>query len=67
MAGERLYVANERQTGRILVVDLPTMKVVDDFAVASAGGAARDTHFSDLCWAGIAHCGCCCGTKPGSC
>ena len=49
--GDRLYVANERQTGRIIVVDLNTLKVVDDFAVAPGGSEPRDPHYSDLCWA----------------
>jgi hypothetical protein len=46
----RLYVANERQMGRILVVDPGTLRVIDDFAVRPLGSTARDTHYSDLCW-----------------
>ncbi len=46
----RLYLANERSIGRIVVVDLIDMKVIDDFQVAPAGKAARDVHYSDLCW-----------------
>lgn len=51
VGGDRLYVANERQTGRLIVVDLATLKVIDDFAVASAGSTLKDTHYTDLCWA----------------
>jgi len=46
-----LYVANERQKGRIIAVDLETLAVVDDFTVTPSGSASDDTHFSDLCWA----------------
>lgn len=46
----KLYLANERSVGRIVVVDLMTLKVIDDFQVAPAGKAARDIHYSDLCW-----------------
>ncbi|MFN0067432.1 MAG: esterase-like activity of phytase family protein [Limisphaerales bacterium] len=51
VGGGNLFVANERQTGRLLVLDLATLKVVDDFAVAPLGNTAKDTHYSDLCWA----------------
>ncbi len=50
VGGGRIYVANERQRGRIIVVDPATRKVVDDFAVRPAGNNARDLHYSDLCW-----------------
>lgn len=49
--GGRLFVANERQTGRIVVLDAVTLRVVDDLAVAPLGSTAKDTHYSDLCWA----------------
>ena len=48
VGGGRLYVANERQMGRIIVVDLTTMKIVDDFAVRPSGSNARDVHYTDL-------------------
>jgi hypothetical protein len=48
--GGRLYVANERQAGRIIVVDPKTWKVLDDFSVRLANSQALDTHYSDLCW-----------------
>jgi len=51
VGGNHLYVANERQKGRILVVDLATLKVIDDFMVAPAGSESDDVHYSDLCWA----------------
>lgn len=50
VGGGRLYVANERQQGRILVVDLATLKVVDDFTVRPSQTLALDIHYSDLCW-----------------
>lgn len=49
---DRLYVANERQEGRILVVNLATLRVVDDFAVAPEGSSPKDARYSDLCWEG---------------
>lgn len=51
VGGDRLYVANERQFGRLIVVDLKTLKVVDDFMVAPAGSESDDVHYTDLCWA----------------
>ncbi len=50
VGGNRLYVANERSIGRIIVVDLPSLKVVDDFQVTPIDRPARDVHYSDLCW-----------------
>ena len=50
VGGGNLYVANERQRGRIIVVDLETLKVVDDFTVRPSHTLALDTHYSDLCW-----------------
>ena len=51
VGGGLLYVANEREVGRIITVDLATMKVVDSFQVTPIGNPARDVHYSDLCWA----------------
>ncbi len=49
--GQTMYVANERKKGRIIVVDLNTMKVTDDFvARASWSWWFWDAHYSDLCW-----------------
>lgn len=45
-----LYVANERQVGRIITVDLATLRVTGDFSVAPHDRPARDVHYSDLCW-----------------
>lgn len=48
--GDRLYVANEREIGRILVVDLRTLKLVDDFQALPLGIKSGDIHYSDLSW-----------------
>ncbi|MGZ8920938.1 MAG: DUF6929 family protein [Limisphaerales bacterium] len=48
IAGDRLYLANERSTPRIIVIDLPTRKLVDSFFVDSAGFAFGGPHYSDL-------------------
>jgi hypothetical protein len=45
-----LYVANERQAGRIIVVDLATLRVVDDFEVRSSVASFWGPQYSDLCW-----------------
>lgn len=50
VAGDKLYLANERRFGRIVVVDLATLKVIDHFAPRSQGSNSQDTHYSDLCW-----------------
>lgn len=50
VGGNRLYVANERQAGRLIVVDLGTLRVIDDFTVAPAGAEGGDTHYSGLAW-----------------
>jgi uncharacterized protein YjiK len=46
----RLYVANERQFGRIIVVDVETLEVIDDFLVRPKGNQARDVIYSGLSW-----------------
>lgn len=46
----RIYVANERQVGRIIVVDAGTCKVVDHFSAKPIGVTAPDIHYTDLCW-----------------
>jgi hypothetical protein len=50
ISGGRLYLANERSQGRIIVVDLHALKVIDDFAVRPSGSLAVDVHYSDLCY-----------------
>ncbi len=50
IGGDRLYVANEREMGRIIVVDLATLKIVDHFVARPVNSEARDVHYSDLCW-----------------
>jgi hypothetical protein len=50
---QTLYVANERKKGRLIVVNMNTMKVTDDFVVpASHSLWFWDAHYSDLCWFG---------------
>jgi len=46
--GKRLYLANERSSARIIVVDLPSRKIVDSFFVDSTGFAFGGPHYSDL-------------------
>jgi hypothetical protein len=49
--GSTMYVANERKKGRIIVVDLKTLRVTDDFVTpASRSLWFWDAHYSDLCW-----------------
>jgi hypothetical protein len=50
VGGNQLFLANERQTGRIIVVDLQTLRVTGDFSVRSSTSRARDIHYSDLSW-----------------
>lgn len=50
VGGGRLYVANERQRGRIIVVDLESLLVEGSFAPRILGSRARDAHYSDLSW-----------------
>src|SRR5438876_7928305 len=50
VGGGRLYVANEREAERIIVVDLAKLKVVDDFQVRSSVASFWGPHYSDLCW-----------------
>ncbi|MFM8418598.1 MAG: esterase-like activity of phytase family protein, partial [Verrucomicrobiota bacterium] len=52
IGGGRLYVANERGTGRIVGVDLGSLRVVDDFQALPIGSKEWDVHYSDLCWQG---------------
>lgn len=46
----RLYVANERERGRIIVLDLNNLQIVSDFAVGAVQLLARDMHYTDLSW-----------------
>ena len=50
VGGAQLYVANEREIGRIIVVDLATLKVTGSFQVTPIGMPARDVHYADLSW-----------------
>jgi hypothetical protein len=46
--GDRLYLANERNTARIIVVDLPSREIIDSFFVNSERFALGGPHYSDL-------------------
>jgi len=46
----KLYVANERERGRIIVIDLATLKVVEDFEVRSSVVSLWGPQYSDLGW-----------------
>jgi hypothetical protein len=50
VGGGRLYLANERQMGRVIVVDLESLRVVDDFSPRPSTSNARDIHYTDLSW-----------------
>lgn len=46
----KLYVANERENPRVLVVDLATLKLEETFAVDSAGFALGGPQYGDLAY-----------------
>lgn len=46
----KIYLANERNTARIIVVDLESLKVTDHFKVFPRGHGAWDLNYSDLSW-----------------
>ncbi|MDZ4815612.1 MAG: esterase-like activity of phytase family protein [Verrucomicrobiota bacterium] len=46
----KLYLANERDFGRIIVVDLKSMKVERSFMVRPSNTLSQNIHYSDLCW-----------------
>ena len=48
--GQTLYVANERKKGRLITVDLNTLKVTGDFVARATHSIWSDTHYSDLSW-----------------
>ncbi len=50
MGEDKLYVANERKDGRIIVVDPKTYKILDNFVVYPKKNKSRDVHYSDLSW-----------------
>jgi hypothetical protein len=51
VAGDRMYLANERSAPRIIVVDLKERKVLDSFFVDSYGFAFGGPHYTDLAFA----------------
>jgi hypothetical protein len=50
IAPKKIYVANERDAARIIVVDRATLKVQDSFFVDSESFAFGGPHYSDLCF-----------------
>lgn len=50
IGGGELFLANERNIGRIVVVSMSTWKVQRTFSVSPPDRPARDVHYSDLCW-----------------
>lgn len=48
--GDRLYVGNERQDGRIIVIDLNTLQILEDFGVRPSNTRAKDIHYTDFCY-----------------
>ncbi len=48
--GGKLFLANERSRGRIVVVDAGSLRVERDFQVRPPDVQAADVHYSDLCW-----------------
>jgi hypothetical protein len=46
----KLYVANERSSPVIIVVDLATLRVKSHFVVYPTKASFLGTHYSDLCW-----------------
>ena len=46
----RLYVANERSSPVIIVVDLASLRVTGHFVVYPKTSSLLGTHYSDLCW-----------------
>lgn len=50
VGGGRIWVANERNTGRIIEVDQKSLRILGDFRVAAPGVTAEDVHYTDLCW-----------------
>jgi len=48
--GKTMYVANERKKGRLIAVDLDTLKVTDSFRVPASHSIWYEPHYSDLCW-----------------
>jgi hypothetical protein len=50
VAKGKLYVANERELGRIIVVDLARLEVIDHFLVRPSNRPEGDVQYSDLSW-----------------
>jgi hypothetical protein len=52
VGGDKLYVANERNSPVVIVVDLKSLQVVDHFQVFPQTPSFLGTHYSDLSWHG---------------
>lgn len=50
IGGNRLYLANERSVGRIIEIELDSLRIVGDFQAAPIENTSSDVHYSDLCW-----------------
>ncbi len=50
IGNNHLYVANEREQGRIVEVDLKTLKITQSFEVRTTRAMPWDVHYSDLSW-----------------
>lgn len=50
VADGKLFLANERERPRIIVIDLGSGEVIDHFYVQSKGFAFGGPHYSDLAW-----------------
>ncbi len=50
VGGGKIFIANERQEGRIIVLDLKSLKIIEDFTVRPSKTQMQDIHYSDLYW-----------------
>ena len=50
IGGGELFLANERNVGRIVVVSMSNWRVLRSYSVSPPDRPARDVHYSDLCW-----------------
>ncbi|HTI71591.1 MAG TPA: esterase-like activity of phytase family protein [Candidatus Limnocylindria bacterium] len=46
----KLFVANEREVGRIIELDAGSLQITRDFQVRPPGVTSTDVHYSDLAW-----------------
>lgn len=50
VSNQHLYAANEREQGRIIEVDIQTLKITQSFEVRTTRNMPWDVHYSDLSW-----------------